>query len=335
MESPVDAEQLAHRIALSLGAPFEVLGREVFVTASIGIAVADEHSTPGELVRFADTAAYRAKERGRNCYVVFDEELRAATASALETETGLHRALAEDQLLLHYQPIVDLVTSATVGLEGLVRWEHPRRGLLGPDHFLPAAEASGLIVPIGYRVVEIACETLSTLESPLTLAVNLSPRELAQPDLVDRICATLRNAGADPSRLCLEITESALLEDADRAMATLGLLKDAGVLLAIDDFGTGYSSLSYLDQLPVDIVKIDRSFVAKLGHASEGADIIDAIIRMTLALGLEVVAEGIESPEQAAALLRLGCTKGQGFLYSAPAARVDGAGIHAATVGDR
>ena len=181
-------------------------------------------------------------------------------------------------------------------------------------------------MPIGCRVVEIACETLSQLDAPLTLAVNLSPRELAQPDLVDRICATLRNAGADPTRLCLEITESALLEDADRALATLGQLKDAGVLLAIDDFGTGYSSLSYLDRLPVDIVKIDRSFVAKLGEKSEGAEIIDAIIRMTLALGLEVVAEGVESPEQASALLALGCTKGQGFLYSPAVARTGGSG---------
>ncbi len=326
MESPVDAEHLAHRIALALGSPFEVLGREVFVTASIGIAVADEHSTGSELVRFADTAAYRAKERGRNCYEVFDEELRAATASALETETGLHRALAEDQLVLHYQPIVDLASREPVGLEGLLRWEHPRRGLLGPDQFLAAAEASGLIVPIGHRVIDIACRTLSELDVPLTLSVNLSPRELAQPDLVDRICSQLRNAGADPTRLCLEITESALLEDADRALATLGQLKDAGVLLAIDDFGTGYSSLNYLRRLPVDIVKIDHSFVAELGRGPDGDTIIDAIIGMTIGLGLEVVAEGIELPEQATALLALGCTKGQGFLYSPAVSRPPGIG---------
>ncbi|MGZ4755480.1 MAG: EAL domain-containing protein [Acidimicrobiia bacterium] len=322
MESPVEAEHLAHRIALTLGTPFEVRGREVFVTASIGIAVAEPHSTGGELVQYADTAAYRAKERGRNRYEVFDDALRAAAASALETETALHRALAEDQLLLHYQPIVDLTNRETVGFEGLLRWQHPQRGLLGPDQFLSAAAASGLIVPIGCRVVEFACETLSRLDAPLTLAVNLSPRELAQPDLVDRICATLRNAGADPTRLCLEITESALLEDADLALATLGLLKDAGVLLAIDDFGTGYSSLNYLRRLPVDIVKIDRSFVAELGRGGAGDTIIAGIIGLTLGLGLEVVAEGIELPEQAAALLELGCTRGQGFLYS-PATSLD------------
>jgi diguanylate cyclase (GGDEF)-like protein/PAS domain S-box-containing protein len=322
MESPVDAEHLAHRIALALGTPFELHGREVFVTASIGIAVAEEDTTGGELVRYADAAAYRAKERGRNCYEVFDEELRAATATALETETALHRALAEDQLDLHYQPIVNLATRATVGLEGLLRWRHPQRGLLGPDQFLAAAEASGLIVPMGCRVVEIACETLSTLDAPITLAVNLSPRELAQPDLVDRICSTLRNAGADPTRLCLEITESALLEDADRALATLGQLKDAGVLLAIDDFGTGYSSLNYLRRLPVDIVKIDRSFVAELGRGGAGDTIIAGIVGLTLGLGLEVIAEGVELPDQAAALLELGCTRGQGFLYS-PAMSID------------
>ncbi|HEY3723356.1 MAG TPA: EAL domain-containing protein [Acidimicrobiia bacterium] len=316
MESPVDAEQLAHRIALGLGTPFELHGREIFVTASIGIAVAEDHSTGGELVRYADAAAYRAKERGRNCYEVFDDALRAATATALETETALHRALGENQLDLRYQPIVDLATGLPIGLEGLLRWEHPQRGLLGPDQFLAAAEASSLIVPIGARVIELACETLSSIPAPLTLAVNLSPRELAQPDLVDRICATLRDAGADPTRLCLEITESALLEDADRALTTLGRLKDAGVLLAIDDFGTGYSSLNYLRRLPVDIVKIDRSFVAELGRSGAGDTIISGIIGLTLGLGLAVVAEGIELPEQAVALLELGCTRGQGFLYA-------------------
>ncbi len=316
MESPIDAEHLAHRIALSLGTPFELHGREVFVTASIGIAVADEHSTGGELVRYADAAAYRAKERGRNCYEVFDDALRAATANALETETDLHRALAEDQLGLHYQPIVDLATGETVGLEGLLRWEHPRRGLLGPDQFLAAAEASALIVPIGCRVVEIACRQLALLPDPLTIAINLSPRELAQPDLVDRVISMLCEAGADPSRLCLEITESALLDDADRALLTLAQLKDAGVLLAIDDFGTGYSSLNYLRRLPVDIVKIDRSFVSELGRGGAGDTIISGIIGLTLGLGLEVVAEGIETLDQAMALLERGCTRGQGFLYS-------------------
>jgi diguanylate cyclase (GGDEF)-like protein/PAS domain S-box-containing protein len=322
MESPIDAEQLAHRIALTLGAPFDLQGREVFVSASIGIAIAEDGCTSDELVSRADTAAYRAKERGRNCYELFDDELRVATATALETESALHRALSDHQLLLRYQPIVDLEDGRTVGLEGLVRWQHPTHGLIGPEQFLATAEASALIVPIGTRVIEMATETLASLDPGLTLSVNLSPRELAQPDLVDRIYRALDVAGADPTRLCLEITEGALLEDADRAIAALGRLKDAGVLLAIDDFGTGYSALSYLLRLPVDIVKIDRSFVAALGAGGRGDMIAGRIIELILGLGLEVVAEGIERAEQATALRALGCSRGQGFLYS-PAVELD------------
>ena len=322
MESPVDAEQLAHRIALTLGAPFDLQGREVFVSASIGIAIAEDSCTSDELLSRADAAAYRAKERGRNCYELFDDELRVATATALETETALHRALSDHQLLLRYQPIVDLNDGRTVGLEGLLRWQHPTQGLIGPERFLATAEASALIVPIGARVVEMACRTLTTLDPRLTLSVNLSPRELAQPDVVDRICRSLDVAQADPTRLCLEITEGALLEDADRAIAALNRLKDAGIQLAIDDFGTGYSALSYLLRLPVDIVKIDRSFVNALGRGGRGDMIASRIVELILGLGFEVVAEGIERPEQAAALCELGCSRGQGFLYS-PAVALD------------
>jgi EAL domain-containing protein (putative c-di-GMP-specific phosphodiesterase class I) len=267
-------------------------------------------------VRDADSAAYRAKERGRNRYEVFDEAMRAETASALETESALHRALDEGQLLLHYQPLVDLRNGNTLGYEGLLRWQHPTKGLLGPDQFLDAAEASGLVVPIGYRTVEWACEALTRLEPHLGVAMNLSPRQLAQRDVVDRVRATLRDTAVEPHRLCLEITESALLGDADSALTTLARLKDIGVQLAIDDFGTGYSSLNYLRRLPVDVVKIDRSFVAELGWGGAEDTIIAGIIGLTLGLGLDVVAEGIELPEQAEALLELGCTRGQGFLYS-------------------
>jgi diguanylate cyclase (GGDEF)-like protein len=316
LRSAVEAEHVAHRIALTLSTPFDLGGREVFVSASIGIAVADALSTPTGLVRDADAAAYRAKERGRNRYEVFDEALRAETAHALETESALHRALDEDQLLLHFQPLVDLRTHEVIGFEGLLRWQHPVHGLVGPDQFLDAAEASGLVVPIGYRAVEWACEALRRLDPAQSVAVNLSPRELAQRDLVDRVNATLRDSGVDPSRLCLEITESALLGDADLALTTLARLKDAGLQLAIDDFGTGYSSLNYLRRLPVDIVKIDRSFVAELGWDGPEHTIITGIIGLTTGLGLEVVAEGIETHEQAQALLDLGCTIGQGFLFS-------------------
>jgi diguanylate cyclase (GGDEF)-like protein/PAS domain S-box-containing protein len=325
LRSPVEAEHVAHRIALTLSTPFSVGGREVFVSASIGIAVADALSTPTGLVRDADAAAYRAKERGRNRYEVFDEALRAETANALETESALHRALDEDQLLLHFQPLVDLRTHEVLGFEGLLRWEHPTRGLIGPAQFLDAAEASGLVVPIGYRTVEQACAALAQLDPTLSVAVNLSPRELAQQDVVDRVRATLRDAGVDPRRLCLEITESALLSDADLALNTLARLKDTGVSLAIDDFGTGYSSLNYLRRLPVDVVKIDRSFVAELGWDGPEHTIIAGIIGLTHGLGLEIVAEGIETQQQAQALLDLGCTRGHGFLYS-PARPLEDAG---------
>jgi diguanylate cyclase (GGDEF)-like protein/PAS domain S-box-containing protein len=327
LRSPVEAEHVAHRIALTLSTPFDLGGREVFVSASIGIAVADALSTPTGLVRDADAAAYRAKERGRNRYEVFDEALRTETANALETESALHRALDDDQLLLHFQPLVDLQTLDVLGFEGLIRWEHPTRGLIGPAHFLDAAEASGLVVPIGYKTVEWACEALAELDPHLSVAVNLSPRQLAQRDLVDRVRGTLRDLDVDPARLCLEITENALLGDVDLALTTLARLKETGVQLAIDDFGTGYSSLNYLRRLPVDIVKIDRSFVAELGWDGPEHTIIAGIIGLTIGLGLEVIAEGIETQEQAQALLDLGCRRGQGFLYSPARELADAARI--------
>lgn len=324
IRNPSEAEHVAQRIAGALRTPFEIRGREVFVTASIGIALADPASTAADLLRDADAAAYRAKDRGRNRYELFDEALRAATAAALEVETALHRAIDEEQLLLRYQPVVDLRSGAPVGFEGLLRWQHPERGILEPAAFLDAAEASGLIVPIGRCVIEMACGVLGSLpgEEPLTMAVNLSPRELAQPDLVERVRRTVLDTGVQPERLCLEITESALLEDVESAVTTLAALKDLGVRVAIDDFGTGYSSLNYLRRLPVDIVKIDRSFISELGRGGAGDTIIAGIIGLALGLGLDVVAEGIEEAPQAAALLELGCTLGQGFLYS-PAVTID------------
>jgi diguanylate cyclase (GGDEF)-like protein/PAS domain S-box-containing protein len=324
LNHPAEAEQVAHRIARTLSAPFSLHGREIFVSASIGIAVSGPGSDAAGLLRDADAAAYRAKERGRNRYEVFDEALRAATAAALETESALHRALEEDQLLLHYQPVVDLRTGTPVGFEGLVRWAHPERGLLTPDQFLPAADASGLIVPMGERVVEMACAVLSSLppEAGLTLAVNLSPRELSQPDLVERLGRAMVENQVPPGSLCLEITESALLDDADAALDTLLALKALGARLAIDDFGTGYSSLSYLRRLPVDIVKIDQSFVAELGAGGANDAVIRGIVSLARELDLEVIAEGIEHEAQALALLALGCTLGQGHLYS-PAVPLD------------
>ncbi len=321
LASVEEARDIADRLGALLLNPFTIKGRSVFVSASIGIALADtEHPDGAEMLRNADAAAYRAKELGRNRHEVFDDALRAATAAALEIETDLHRALDRHELFLRYQPIVDLASGELAGAEGLVRWQHPERGLLAPDGFLDAAEVSGLIVPMGREVLALAVGAMSDFPESLLarLAINLSPRELSQPDLVERVRTTLAEHGVEPRRLCIEITESAVLEEVDAAIATLNALRDIGVRLAIDDFGTGYSSLSYLRRLPVDIVKIDRSFIAELGEEGANITIVAGIVGLAQGLGLEVIAEGIESARQLTILRELGCTFGQGFLFSQP-----------------
>ncbi|MEP6623988.1 MAG: EAL domain-containing protein [Acidimicrobiia bacterium] len=326
-----EAEAVADRVAELLRNPFTIQGRSVFVSASVGIALADRHdSSASDLLRNADTAAYRAKDRGRNRYELFDDALRAATAAALEIETDLHRALDDHQLFLRYQPVVDIEHGKMVGAEGLVRWQHPRRGLLAPDDFLAAAEVSGLVVALGREVLELGVGAMRDIDETRlpTLALNLSPRELAQPDLIERVRITLAEHGVKPSRLCIEITESAVLDEVESAIATLNALRDIGVRLAIDDFGTGYSSLSYLRRLPVDIVKIDRSFVAELGADGANLTIVAGIIGLARGLGLSVVAEGIETVRQLQVLRELGCTLGQGYLFSAPIALDDLLGIN-------
>ena len=321
-----DAEVIAGRVADLLREPFTIQGRSVFVSASVGIAIADcDDTSADEMLRNADAAAYRAKDRGRNRYEVFDDALRAATAAALEIETDLHRALEHHQLFLRYQPVVELATGTLVGAEGLVRWQHPERGLLPPDDFLPAAEVSGLIVAMGREVLELAVGAMTDVDEATlpSIAINLSPRELAQPDLVDRVRSTLTDHQVAPHRLCIEITEHAVLDEVDTTIATLNGLRDIGVRLAIDDFGTGYSSLSYLRRLPVDIVKIDRSFTGELGVDGANVTIVAGIIGLARGLGLEVIAEGIETPRQLEVLRELGCTYGQGYLFAAPVALDD------------
>ena len=321
-----EAEIIAGRIADSLREPFTVRGRSIFVNASVGIAIADGDDTSADdVLRNADAAAYCAKDRGRNRYEIFDDALRAATAAALEVETDLHRALDDHQLFLRYQPVVELASGRLVGAEGLVRWQHPERGLLSPDEFLPAAEVSGLIVALGREVLELAVGAMSGVEEATlsSVAINFSPRELAQPDVVERVRSTLERHGVEPRRLCIEITETAVLDEVDTAIATLSALRDLGVRLAIDDFGTGYSSLSYLRRLPVDIVKIDRSFTGELGVDSANLTIVAGIIGLARGLGLEVIAEGVETPRQLEVLRDLGCAFGQGYLFAAPVALDD------------
>jgi diguanylate cyclase (GGDEF)-like protein/PAS domain S-box-containing protein len=318
-----DIVMIAERIRQLLEEPFHVRGVPVFISASVGIAVADAETDAATLLGQADTAAYRAKDRGRNRYEIFDEDLRASVARRLETETGLRRALERDELRLVYQPIVEMVSGELLGFEALVRWERDGE-LHGPAEFLPVAEDTGLIVPLGQQVLEKACHQIAAWRRALPgtrlprLSVNLSARQLAHPDLARDVRHTLAATGVHPSDLCLEITETVLMHDTPQASAVVNELRDLGIRLAIDDFGTGYSSLSYLRRLPVSAVKIDRSFTVGLGADDEGATIVASVVSLAHALGMEIIAEGVETTEHVEALLALGCDQAQGYFFSRP-----------------
>jgi diguanylate cyclase (GGDEF)-like protein len=312
-----ESEEIAQRIEEALATPFALTRGEVVVSASVGIALSQSTSdTPESLLRDADAAMYRAKERGRARHEVFDRDLHERAMSRLLTEQELRHALADGQLRVHYQKQVDLATGQTVGLEALVRWQHPVRGLVGPADLVPIAEETGLIVPIGAWVLERACEDAAP--RPDSVSVNLSPRQLADPSLVDTVRAALRTTGLPPERLCLEITEGVLLDDSENTTAVLHALHHLGVRLAIDDFGTGYSALSYLKRFPFDELKIDQSFVAGLGDGAPDDAIVAATITMAHALGMIVNAEGVETEAQLRRLRLLGCDRAQGFFLARP-----------------
>ena len=297
------------------------------MTASIGIALAPEASAdPEALLRDADAAMYRAKERGRAPrYELFDELMRSQASVRLEMESALHHAIDRGELRVHYQPLVELTAGAVVGCEALVRWEYPKRGLLGPGEFIPLAEETGLIMPVGAFVLEEACrqavrwQTQDPGRPPLTMSVNLSGRQLADPVLPDCVADALGASGLAPERLWLEITESVLMDDADSSVRALEALRVLGVRLAVDDFGTGYSSLAYLRRFPVDALKIDRSFVGGLDEGPQDAAIVEAVIGLAGALGLRVVAEGVETLSQLARVRALGCDEAQGYYFARPA----------------
>jgi diguanylate cyclase (GGDEF)-like protein/PAS domain S-box-containing protein len=319
-----DAIGAASRLSHVVSTSYSVSGDEIVVSASIGIALAAGASDDAEsLLRDADAALYRAKELGRDRVEVFDDALRARAVERLETEKGLRRAVDREELCIVYQPEIALNGGAVVAVEGLVRWQHPTLGLIGPKQFVPIAEESGLIVPIGNWVIAEACRQRRAwcdegIEAP-TVSVNLSARQLDQRDLVAVVAHALAESGTDPTKLCLEITESVLMDDVESAMITLRALKDLGVQLAVDDFGTGYSSLSYLKRFPVDILKIDQSFVAGVGDDPEDSAIVAAVTKMGHTLGLTVVAEGVETSEQVRALRRLRCDVAQGLFFAPPA----------------
>ena len=321
VEGIVDDEEaiaVAERVHRALAPPFLVEGHEVFAAASIGIALGGPATErPEHLLRDADTAMYRAKVRGCR-HAVFDSSMHERAMAALRVENELRRALERGEFRIHYQPIVELATRRAVGVEALVRWEHRERGLIAPGEFIALAEETGLIVPLGRWVLAEACKVLTKLPTPLPLSVNLSGRQLLQPEFAGDLGDLLSRSMCDPSRLRIELTESMLIGNGAAAMAALGNLRALGVRLCIDDFGTGYSSLSYLHELPIDALKIDRSFVLAMGEDERKMKIIQSILLLGKGLGIEVVAEGVETQAQADALRKMGCELAQGYLFARP-----------------
>ena len=331
IEDITDATRIAARITETMAAPFNLPGRDVFASASIGIAMSSsKYQHPDEILRDADTAMNRAKARGDARHEVFDGAMHKRALEVLHMETGLRWALERDELVVQYQPIVSLETGRIAGLESLVRWNHPERGLVPPDDFIPLAEETGLIVPIGWQVLSKSCKQMQAWKvdlppgTPIDLSVNLSSKQFMQPDIVEQIKGALGEAHLDPACLRLEMTESALMENAETVFPLLTELQSLNVRLHMDDFGTGYSSLSYLHKLPIDTLKIDRSFVMELGLREEVLEIVRTIITLAHTLNMQVVAEGVETPQQVTMLRTLGCEYAQGFHFSAP---VDGATV--------
>ncbi len=319
-----EAIQVASRITEALRTPFVLGEHEVFVSANIGIVLGTSgNDRPADLLRQADIAMYEAKNKTRDRYEVFDLRMRNRVLERLRGGMDLRRALEREELRVHYQPKVSLKSGKIVGMEALVRWEHPERGLVPPADFVFIAEETGLIVPIGRWVLGEACQQAREWQEqypsnpPLLMSVNLSTRQFRHPHLARDPAQILQGTGLEPRTLALEITES-VAEDAQFAISALEELKDLGVQLMIDDFGTGYSSLSYLKNFPVDYLKIDRSFIAPLGKSPEDTALVAGIINLVHALGLEVTAEGVETAEQAEQLQNMGCDLAQGYYFSKP-----------------
>lgn len=319
-----DAVRFAQELQVKLGLPFKIGDFEVFASASIGIAVGGEgYRRPEELLRDADTAMYRAKAQGRARHEMFNKEMHLQVLKRLTLEAELRKAMEREEFLLHYQPVVSLSTGQVAGFEALVRWRHPERGLVLPEEFIPIAEETGLIIPIGLWVLDEACRQVRAWQEargdlPLALSVNLSAKQFRDSELTGHVERILHDTGLPSALLKLEITESAVMENAPSADAMLCRLKSLGVQLSIDDFGTGYSSLSYLRRFPVDLLKIDRSFVSRMEGGDDNARIVQTIISLAHNLGMAVIAEGPETLSQVAMLREWGCEYGQGYYFSEP-----------------
>ncbi len=321
----LEAVNVADRLQQPLSSPIRAGGGELRLSASIGVALAEPGDLPdgARLIENADAAMYRAKERGGARAELFDSGMRERAVEAMTVEQELQRGLERGEMRLFYQPQVSLTTGTLYGVEALVRWQHPERGLLPPGAFLNVAEESGLIVELGAWTVQQACARIADWsrrpDAPrITVSVNLSARELTHPDIVPMVLGAVRRSGIDPSLLCIEVTESAALADRGSGCRALRELSSEGVLVAIDDFGTGYSCLDQLRRMPADVIKIDRSFIGGLEPGAPDAALVAAVIAMGLALHVEVIAEGIETQEQADELRALGCPVGQGYLFAEP-----------------
>ncbi|HEY9284607.1 MAG TPA: EAL domain-containing protein [Pyrinomonadaceae bacterium] len=320
-----EAVMVAERLQQELSVPFHLGGREVFTTASIGIAPGTvEYTQPEDVLRDADTAMYRAKSAGKARHEVFDKEMHTVAMNLLQMETDLRGAIDRQEFFIQYQPIVALDDFTLRGFEALVRWQHPTRGLISPMDFIPVAEETGQIVMIGQWALTEACRQMSRWQRrfpsdpPLFISVNLSSRQFTQPDLTAQVRRILAETRLDPRCLKLEITESVVMESIDSATMLLRHLRELGVQLAIDDFGTGYSSLSYLHRFPIDTLKVDRSFVMRMVDNNENIEIVRTILMLAQNLGMDVVAEGVETKDQLALLRKLGCENGQGYYFSRP-----------------
>jgi diguanylate cyclase (GGDEF)-like protein/PAS domain S-box-containing protein len=325
-DAPTD---VAERLLAVLQAPFIRGGKELFVHASVGIAVLTSRTqTADELLRNADVSMYMAKSKGKNRLEVFEPSMHAAALTRLAIKGDLERALERDEFFVLYQPVMDLTRLEVVGVEALVRWRHPERGVVGPVEFIPVAEETGIIIQLGRWVLEQACRQarawdLLAPNRPLTMNVNVSGRQVTESGFVAEVAQVLAATGLDPERLVLEFTEGVLMQDTDATMATLRALKALGIRLAIDDFGTGYSSLSYVRQFPIDVLKIDRSFVASMTDGPDEIALMQSILNLSETLHLETVAEGIEDSGQLTELQTLGANLGQGFLFAKPLAAGD------------
>jgi diguanylate cyclase (GGDEF)-like protein len=318
-------EQVAQRIIASLSQPLVLGGQELTVGASVGIAIAPaDGGDAATLLKNADLALYRAKEQGRGCYRFFESEMNARALARHLLEADLRRALASGAFELHYQPLFDLSANGIVSFEALLRWHHPTRGLVMPDDFIPVAEETGLIVPIGEWVIQEACRRAASWPAGIRVAVNVSPVQFLKPGLSNVVLQALGASGLEPNRLEIEITESIFLESSDTILTMLHSLRSLGIRIALDDFGTGYSSLSYLQSFPFDKIKIDRSFIQQLLSRPGAAAIVHAITELAAALGMETTAEGVEDNAQLDALRVHGCTSVQGYLFSRP---VDADGV--------